>query len=101
MLISRLPPVSADPCWREREVGSCIQGGGSAGGLLLDPGQQGWRIPGARAHRVLSELTELCESSDSAVRAHGMVLDALAAAGSSLKPHNDHVWLPEEQQIVI
>ena len=55
---------------------------------------------GVRAHRVLSELAELCESSDSAVRAHGMVLDGLAAAGSSLKDNNDQVLLPEGQQII-
>ena len=46
---------------------------------------------GVRAHGVLPELTELCESLDSAVRAHGMVLDALAAAGSSLKGNNEYV----------
>ena len=54
-----------------------------------------------RAHGVLSELTEWCESSGSVVRAHGVLSDAVAAAGSSLKAKNGHVSLQEDPYIII
>ena len=48
-------------------------------------------MDGVRGHVVLAELRKFCESSDSAVRAHGVVLDAIDAAGSCLTANNDHV----------
>ena len=50
---------------------------------------------------MLSELMEWCESSRSVVRAHGVLLDALAAAGSFLKARTGQVSMQEGQQIRI
>ena len=51
--------------------------------------------------RMLSDLVDCCESSQSVVTAYGVLSDVLAAAGSSLKAKDGQVSLQVDQQIII